>query len=62
MGFRITLREEEEPVRMMAEPIWTTRTEDGKQASGWMFCSYQRDSRERLVAFIGDHEGEESTE
>jgi hypothetical protein len=62
VGFRITLREDEEPVRMMAEPVWTARMDDGKQASGWMFCSYQGDSRERLVAFIEDHEGEESEE
>lgn len=51
---RIAL-DREDPVRVVAEAIWTARREDGGQSSGWMFCAYQNGARERLAAFIEAH-------
>ncbi|MDA0745160.1 MAG: PilZ domain-containing protein [bacterium] len=52
VGLDIVLGPNEAPVRVMAEPIWTVRQEDGTQSSGWMFCDFLNGSRERLAAFI----------
>ena len=49
---RIPLEEGSEPVRVMAEPVWTLRTEDNRLSSGWVFCRYYGDAQERISARI----------
>ena len=44
--------EGEEPIQLVAEPIWTTKSEHGTRMSGWMFCEYPGDTRERLLKLI----------
>ncbi|MDP6778628.1 MAG: PilZ domain-containing protein [Candidatus Latescibacteria bacterium] len=52
VGLSIVLAEDQDPVKVRGELIWTKRDEDGKQFSGWMFCDYPDDSRDRLAEFI----------
>ena len=51
----IVIREDEEPVQVLAEPIWTGKKEGGVQSSGWMFCEFTPGSKERLVKYIKSH-------
>jgi hypothetical protein len=55
VGLGIVLDDGEEPARVVAEPIWTRRREDGGQSSGWMFSQYLSNARARLAAFISSH-------
>ena len=49
----ITLNQDDEPVQVSAEPIWTTGGERDGHSSGWMFCKYRGDARDRLAALVG---------
>ena len=51
----ILIREDEEPVQVLAEPIWTGKKEGGILSSGWMFCEFTPGSKERLVKYIKSH-------
>ncbi len=51
----IVIREDEEPVQVLAEPIWTGKKEGGVHSSGWMFCEFTPLSKERLVKYIKSH-------
>ena len=48
----LVLAEAEEPVWVVAEPIWTTRTPDGRQSSGWMFSQFPQNGQEQIAAFL----------
>lgn len=52
VALAIVLAEDQDPVNVYAELIWTKSEEDGKQFTGWMFCDYPGDSRDRLAEFI----------
>ena len=53
VGLAILIGGTENPVRVVAEPIWTRRREDGGQSSGWMFSQYIGDAKDRLASFVG---------
>ncbi len=48
----LVLAEDEDPVWVVAEPIWTTRTPDGKQSSGWMISQFPQNGQERIADFL----------
>jgi hypothetical protein len=48
----IVISEDEDPVEILAEPIWTGKKEGGVHSSGWMFCEFMPGSKERLVKYI----------
>ena len=48
----LVLAEAEEPVWVVSEPIWTTRTPDGRQSSGWMFSQFPEGGQERITVFL----------
>ncbi len=52
VGLGIFVGEDQARARVVAEPIWTRRREDGGQSSGWMFSQYIGDARERLGDFV----------
>ena len=53
---RIVFKEYEEPVRVISEPIWTKRLEDGRMSSGWMFVRFLGDNEQRLADYINAYE------
>jgi hypothetical protein len=57
VGLAILIDGDENPVRVVAEPIWTRRREDGGQSSGWMFSQHIGDGRDRLASFIASQPG-----
>ena len=48
----ILLNDSGGPIWIIAEPIWTTRTTDGRQSSGWMFVQPFQNSHEQIMAFL----------
>jgi hypothetical protein len=59
VGLAILIGGEDGPARVVAEPIWTRRREDGGQSSGWMFSQYVGDAKDRLDEFVDSHPGSE---
>lgn len=51
----ILLNDSDGPIWISAEPIWTTRTTDGRQSSGWMFIQPFQHAHEQVVAFLKSH-------
>jgi hypothetical protein len=52
----IQIKEAEDPISVFAELIWTTRQDDGSQASGWMFHRFLKDGQDRLAALIHENQ------
>ena len=52
----IQIKEAEDPISVYAELIWTSRQDDGSQASGWMFHRFLKDGQDRLAAFIHENQ------
>jgi hypothetical protein len=57
VGLAILIGGDEGPARVVAEPIWTRRRDDGGQSSGWMFSQYVGNAKDRLMAFVDTQPG-----
>ena len=55
LPMQIKFEGEEEPIRVISQPIWTERHGD-RMLSGWMFSDYQGDAKERLMGFVEDYD------
>ena len=52
----IVVDEAQDPIQVLAEPIWTTRNEDGTLASGWMFGRFRGEGQGRLASFLRSYQ------
>ena len=53
----IVISEDEDPVEILAEPIWTGKKEGCVHSSGWMFFEFTPGSKERLMKYIKSYSG-----